>query len=244
MSSINQSTIKNRLLKALDPKAFARFASHLVLIDLPMKHVLAEVDQPTLDVCFIERGLGSMVATSSDGETVEVGHIGREGMTGEHIVMGTDMTPNRTFMQVAGAGYLMPASALMEILNSDLVPRQLFLRYVHCCALQLSHTALSNGRYNVYERLARWLLMVHDRIDGDDLPLTHEFLGIMLGVRRSGVTDQIHLLEGIHAIKPTRGNIRVLDREKLREIASGCYGVPEREYERLVGMPISANRRE
>jgi CRP-like cAMP-binding protein len=168
-----------------------------------------------MDVCFIERGLGSMVATSSDSETVEVGHIGREGMSGEHIVMGTDMTPNRTFMQVAGAGYLMPASALMDILNSDLETRLLFLRYVHCCALQLSHTALSNGRYNVYERLARWLLMVHDRIDGDDLPLTHEFLGIMLGVRRSGVTDQIHLLEGIHAIKPTRVIFDVVTRDAL-----------------------------
>jgi CRP-like cAMP-binding protein len=185
-----------------------------------------------------------MVATSSDGETVEVGHIGREGMTGEHVVMGADKTPNRTFMQVAGTGYLMPASALVEILNSDLPTRLLFLRYVHCWALQLSHTALSNGRYNVHERLARWLLMVHDRIDGDDFPLTHEFLGIMLGVRRSGVTDQIHLLEGAHAIKATRGNIKVIDREKLREIASGCYGVPEQEYERLVGLPISANRRE
>lgn len=244
MASVDQSTIKNRLLKALAPKAFARFVPHLEFTDLSIKHVLVEVDQPTMDVCFIERGLGSMVATSSDNETVEVGHIGREGMTGEHVVMGADETPNRTFMQVAGAGYLMPASALMDILNSDLTTRQLFLRYVHCCALQLSHTALSNGRYNVYERLARWLLMVHDRIDGDDLPLTHEFLGIMLGVRRSGVTDQIHLLEGVHAIKATRGNIKVLDRERLREIASGCYGVPEREYERLVGMPISANRRE
>jgi len=244
MSSVVQSTIKNRLLKALGPDAFARFAPHLELVDLPIKHVLVEADQPTMDVCFLERGLGSMVATSSDNETAEVGHIGREGMTGEHIVMGSDETPNRTFMQVEGAGYLMPASALLDILNRDGATRLLFLRYVHCCALQLSHTALANARYNVYERLARWLLMVHDRIDDDDLPLTHEFLSIMLGVRRSGVTDQIHMLEGVHAIKATRGNIRVLDREKLREIASGCYGVAEREYERLVGVPISANRRE
>jgi CRP-like cAMP-binding protein len=244
MSSINQSAVENRLLKALAPEEFNRFAPHLQMIELPIKHVLVEVDQPTTHVCFLESGLGSMVATSSDDETVEVGHIGREGMTGEHIVMTTGQTPNKTFMQVPGTGYLMPASALVNILNESVPARQLLLRYVHSCALQLSHSALANGRYSINERLARWLLMVHDRVEGDDLPLTHEFLGLMLGVRRSGVTDQIHLLEGIHAIKATRGNIRVLDREKLMESAGGCYGVPEREYERLIGMPISANRRE
>jgi CRP-like cAMP-binding protein len=104
--------------------------------------------------------------------------------------------------------------------------------------LQLAHSALANARYNMPERLARWILMCHDRLQDDDLPLTHEFLGLMLGVRRSGVTDQIHILEGIRAIKATRGNIKVVDRPKLEDIAGGSYGVPEQEYEKHIGLPI------
>ena len=97
---------------------------------------------------------------------------------------------------------------------------------------------MANARYSVHERLARWLLMSHDRLDGDDLPLTHEFLAIMLGVRRSGVTDQIHILEGIGAIKATRGNIHIISRSKLENVAGGSYGLPEQEYHRLIGRPI------
>jgi hypothetical protein len=93
------------------------------------------------------------------------------------------------------------------------------------------------------ERLARWLLMCHDRIDRVDLPLTHEFLALMLGVRRSGVTNELHILEGIHAIKATRGNVKILNREKLEEIAGGCYGLPEAEYERLIGVAIKPGAR-
>jgi CRP-like cAMP-binding protein len=240
VTSVDQASVQNRLLKAISPEAFSLFAPHLETIDLPVKHVLVEADQTTTHVCFMESGLASMVATSTEDEAVEVGHIGREGMTGEHIILMADRTPTKTFMQVAGTGYLMPAEMLSSILLSNPESLQTFLRYVHCNNLQLAHSALANARYSVYERLARWLLMVHDRTDGDDLPLTHEFLSLMLGVRRSGVTDQIHLLEGIHAIKATRANIKVLDREKLKEIADGCYGVPERAYERLIGLPMSA----
>jgi hypothetical protein len=87
------------------------------------------------------------------------------------------------------------------------------------------------------ERLARWLLMCHDRLDGDNLAVTHEFLSLMLGVRRSGVTDHLHILEGMGAIRSTRGNVRVRSREKLLDIAGGSYGIPEREYEKVLGLP-------
>jgi CRP-like cAMP-binding protein len=240
VTSIDQPSVQNRLLKSLPSAAFDLLAPHLEAIDLPIKHVLVEAEVATTNVCFMESGLASMVATTTEDEAVEIGHIGREGMTGEHIVLMTDRTPNKTFIQVAGSGYLMSAETLSNILINNPGLLKIFLRYVHSANLQMAHSALANARYSVYERLARWLLMVHDRIDGNDLPLTHEFLSLMLGVRRSGVTDQIHLLEGAHAIRATRGNIKVLDREKLKEIADGCYGVPEREYERLIGLPMSA----
>jgi CRP-like cAMP-binding protein len=234
MPAYNQSQIKNGLLKALSEERFREFTEHLESVDLPIKHVLVEVDEPTEHVCFIESGLASVVTTSQDDETIEIGHIGREGIAGCHLALMSERTPNRTFMQLAGSGHQMPASIFMKFLNDDIEVRRLFLNYVQTYELQLAQSVLANGRYSVYERLARWLLMVHDRAEGDDFSLTHEFLSIMLGVRRSGVTDQIHLLEGAHSIKATRGNIRILDRAKLEEIAGGCYGLPEREYRRLI----------
>ncbi|AIC31447.1 helix-turn-helix domain-containing protein (plasmid) [Rhizobium etli bv. mimosae str. IE4771] len=99
--------------------------------------------------------------------------------------------------------------------------------------LQLAHSALAAAKYSMHQRLARWLLMCHDRLAGD-VPVTHEFLAAMLGVRRSGITEHLHVLEGIHAIKSTRGNVRILDRRALIEVAGGCYGGPEAEYERLI----------
>ncbi|MFN7024646.1 MAG: Crp/Fnr family transcriptional regulator [Pseudorhizobium sp.] len=235
MSLADESTFRNGLLTAIRPEIFAEFLPHLELVELPIKHVLVEADQPTSHVCFIESGLGSMVALNADRQTVEIGHIGPEGMTGQHLVLLTSQTPNRTFMQVAGAGYLMPVSAFTTLLDEISEVRALFLNYVQTCELQLAHSALANARYNVNQRLARWLLMMHDRVDGHDLPVTHEFLALMLGVRRSGVTDQIHILEESQAIKATRGNVRLLDRARLEEIAGGSYGVPEREYARLIG---------
>lgn len=234
MPTIDRSVIRNSLLGALSEEHFAEFAIHLKPVDLPTKKVLVEIDKPTDHACFIESGLASVVAISPDDETLEIGHVGREGMTGSHLVLMTERTPNRTFMQLAGWGFLMPATILIEFLNRDLAVRRLFLNYVQTYELQLAQSVLANGRYSVFERLARWLLMVHDRADSNDFPLTHEFLSVMLGVRRSGVTDQIHLLEGAGAIKATRGNIRILDRAKLEEIAAGCYGSPEREYRRLI----------
>jgi CRP-like cAMP-binding protein len=140
-------------------------------------------------------------------------------------------------MQVEGSGILVPTRTIRHAVAENPEMRDFFLRYVHTTVLQLAHSALANARYNMHERLARWILMCHDRLDGNNLAVTHEFLALMLGVRRSGVTNELHVLEGLHAIRSTRGNVRVLDREKLIEIAGGCYGVPEREYEKLLGLP-------
>ena len=140
-------------------------------------------------------------------------------------------------MQGEGHGYLMPADVVRSVMDTSPQDRTLILRYLHSFTIQVSYTALANARLSIYERLSRWLLMCQDRL-GDDLGLTHQFLSIMLGVRRSGITDQLHMLEGIGAIRSTRGNVRILDRNKLEEIAGGSYGVPENEYERLIGAKI------
>jgi CRP-like cAMP-binding protein len=238
MSDFSQSTVSNLLLRALPPQAFEILKPAMQRIDLPLRHELVTPDVANDRVYFLERGLGSLVAISSDDESVEVGHIGYEGMAGTHVLLKVAKTPHRAFMQAEGNGISVPTSLFLTMVKQVPEAHDLLLRYVHCCELQLAHSALANARYNMPERLARWLLMCHDRLLSDDLPLTHEFLSIMLGVRRSGVTNEIHILEGLHAIKATRGNVKILDRRKLEDIAGGSYGIPEREYEQYIGLPI------
>jgi CRP-like cAMP-binding protein len=238
MSDLLQANTSNLLLRAISPEAYAILQPSMQRVEMPLKFDLVIPDVATDLVYFLERGLGSLVATNSDDESVEVGHIGYEGMAGTHVLLKVEETPNKAFMQVAGSGISVPAAVLLSMVEQVPSANDLLLRYVHCCELQLAHSALANARYNMPERLARWLLMCHDRLQDDDLHLTHEFLSLMLGVRRSGVTNEIHVLEGLHAIQATRGNIRIVDRQKLEDIASGSYGVPEQEYERRVGFPI------
>ena len=238
MSDFLQENAKNLLLRALPPEAYALLQPSMERVELPLKFDLVIPDAATDLVYFLERGLGSLVATNSDDESVEVGHIGYEGMTGSHVLLKVEETPSKAFMQVEGSGISVPTSVLLSMVEQVPMANDLLLRYVHCCELQLAHSALANGRYNMHERLARWLLMCHDRLRDDDLHLTHEFLSLMLGVRRSGVTNEIHILESAHAIKATRGNIRIVDRPKLEEMAGGSYGIPEQEYQRYVGLPI------
>jgi CRP-like cAMP-binding protein len=150
------------------------------------------------------------------------------------VVLGDDRSPHETMVQVSGEAMRLPAADLRHAMDASPTLRNLLLRYSQAFMIQTSHTALANGRAKLEERLARWLLMAHDRIDGDELPLVHEFLAVMLGVRRAGVTVALHILEGQALIGARRGKIIVLDRQGLEEAANGIYGVPEREYERLM----------
>jgi CRP-like cAMP-binding protein len=238
MSDFLQSTVTNLLLRALPAEAFEILVPAMQQVKLPLKFELVTPAVSNEFVYFLESGLGSVVATSSDDEIVEVGHIGYEGMSGAHLLLKVQKTPNRTFMQAEGQGISVPTSVFLKMAEQVPTANDLLLRYVHCSELQLAHSALANARYSLPQRLARWLLMCHDRLLTDDLPLTHEFLSIMLGVRRSGVTNEIHILEGSHAIKATRGNVRIVNRQKLEEMAGGSYGIPETEYEQYIGFRI------
>jgi CRP-like cAMP-binding protein len=238
--TISQSAVRNLLLKAMSREDYARLKPDLEPVNLKVRDVLVEANAPITHVYFMETGLASVVAISLDNERIEVGHIGREGMTGEPIPLGVTSSPNQTFIQVAGSGLRIEAGNLTAALDASPSLKALLLRWVQASMIQTAQTALANGRFTIQERLARWLLMCHDRMDGDDLPLTHEFLSLMLGVRRSGVTEALHVLEGVQIVKVGRGHIRLLDRERLEEIAGGCYGVAEAEYAKLIGIVPSA----
>ncbi len=234
--TLSTSTIHNRLLKAMSRDDLARLEPHLEPVVLKVKDVLVVPNQPIQHVYFVEEGLASVVAISAD-DRIEVAHVGREGLTGDPVLLGVEQTPNETFIQVAGSALRIGVDDLRAALDTSPALKALLLRWVHVSMIQTAQSALANGRYTIQERLARWLLMCLDRMDRDDLPLTHEFLSLMLGVRRSGVTEALHVLEGVEIVKAGRGTIRVLNRERLEEIAGGCYGLPEAEYNKLIGKP-------
>ncbi|MGF9761894.1 Crp/Fnr family transcriptional regulator [Microvirga sp. 0TCS3.31] len=227
-------SIANRLLASLSAEDFARLQPHLEPISLDTRRVLIEPNTPIAHVYFPETGMSSVTNNSSGGK-IEVGVIGREGMVGLPIVLGIDQTPYEHFMQIGGHGWRIAAQDLEQAMaRSSSLHRQL-LRYAQASHVQVSETAFANANSDVEARLARWLLMCHDRVEGDDIPLTHEFIAMMLGVRRPGVTVALHVLEGMQVIHAKRGLITVLNREKLEELADEAYGLSETEYTRLMG---------
>ena len=183
-------------------------------------------NKPIKHSYFIERGLASIVAGNSH-KRLEVGLIGSEGMTGLPIVLGNDRSPHENFIQVAGEGSRIPADKLREAMRQSRSLEKAFLRFAHSFMNQTANTAFSNGTATLEERLARWLLMANDRLDGDEIPLTHEFLSLMLGVRRAGVTVALNYLEHRGIIRLSRGQIVITDRKGLKASANGTYHEPE-----------------
>jgi len=230
-----QSSVRNRLLAAMSTNDFGLLQADLEGVPLALRDVLVEPNKSIKYVYFIETGLASILAENSVHENLEIAHVGCEGMTGSSLINGVDRTPNRTFIQVAGSAFRLRAGDLTQAIEDSPSLRALLQRFMQTAHIQVAHSALANGRYTIHERLARWLLMCHDRIDGDNLPLTHEFVSLMLGVRRAGVTEALHVLEGRGMINVSRGGIVVRDRTQLEENAKGSYGVPEAEYARLIG---------
>lgn len=229
---------RNRILARLSRGDFALLESHLQAVDLPVRKQLESPNKRIDQVYFIEAGFASVVAHGSGragGQGIEVGLIGREGMTGLAVIMGTDRSPNETFMQGVGAAQRIAADKLRQGMEQSGTLHRSLLQYGHTFVIQAMHTAMANGRGRIQERLARWLLMAGDRIDGDELPLTHEFLATMLGVRRPGVTVALSRLEEDGLIQAHRGMIYILDRKGLELNSKGAYGAPEAEFRRLFG---------
>jgi len=225
----------NRLLNQMSDADFAMIEPDFEYRALKRGDIIAQPNEPIYDVWFPTSGIASQIAITQENRKLEIGIFGREGFCPTCPALGVDRSPHEIIIQVEGEGARISAKILSAAIERSASLRALLLRYIQAAIVQIGFTALSNGDGVISERLARWLLMCHDRIDGDDLHLTHDFLSVMLGVRRSGVTDAIHRLEGVNIIRATRGNIRILDRERLEETAGESYGVPETEYKRLIG---------
>ena len=164
-----------------------------------------------------------------------MGISGRDGLVGVPVILDADRTPHRIFMQVAGHGYYVSAENLDTLLDAYTGIRRILLRYVQTYSTQTAYSAMTNAMHSIEQRLARWLLMSHDRLDNDEIVLTHDFLALMIGVRRPSVTIALHTLEGLGLIKATRGSILIRERAGLEDFAGTAYGTPEAEYRRLIG---------
>lgn len=237
LTGIDQQSVGNRLLRSLPASDFALLAPRLEPVTLNLRETLAEPDQPIPFAYFPQNGITSILMGPERTTGVEIGIVGREGLIGTPLLLGADQTPHYVFVQLAGASWRIRSDDLRAALDDSPSLHRNLLRYVQALMIQLASTAHSNADYSIEERLARWLLMCHDRVEGDDIALTHEFLALMLSVRRAGVTVATHVLEGEKMIAAKRGLITILDRGALMEIAGNSYGIAEAEYERLVGAP-------
>jgi CRP-like cAMP-binding protein len=240
----SQEMLRNRLLQTLSAEDYALLRPHLVATTLRKSMILDEPDQPIEKVYFPDSGLGSIVAHSREGHESEVGMFGNDGMSGTGLLLAVDRTPHRVTIQADGMGHRISAEELRRACQRSVSLRDRLLQYVYVLSVQSSHTALSNATHSIEERLARWLLMSHDRTEGDEIALTHEFLSLMLAVRRPSVTTTLHVLEGLQLIRARRGVVVIRNRMGLEELASDAYGIPEDEYERVIGRlrhPLSSS---
>ena len=235
MAASDKSLIGNRLLAALTPEDRAFLDPMLTRVPLRLKTVLIHSGRPIQRVTFPESGIVSAIALTDEGR-IEIGMVGREGMVGVPIILGSDQTPHTHLVQGAGEALQINAQDLrMALRERPSIFRPLGL-YVQAMLVQIAQTAYANIAFTIEGRLARWLLMTQDRTGSPDLHMTHEFLSAMLGSHRPGVTIATHVLEGTGSILNKRGQITVINRDKLLELAGDSYQVTEDEYDRLMAL--------
>ena len=230
-----QSSVRNRLLSLMAAEDFDRLAPHLEFVQLPKGRVLSEPDAPIQHAHLLDSGLGSIVSVSPEGLEVKAGVFGRDGMTPTALLMGAETTSPRILIQIEDDAWRIARAPLMDAFDASPGLRRLLLRYAHTLVVQIGFTALSNAVHPIDERLARWILMCDDRSDGHELRLTHEFMSIMLAVRRPSVTTSLHVLEGNGFIRAERGRIIVRDRAALEHFAGDAYGKAEAVYREMLG---------
>jgi CRP-like cAMP-binding protein len=225
---------ENTLLGALPKSDLDLLRSKLELKDFIMGEVLQEPNKQVDYAYFPLSGICSVIAENLEGVQAETGLIGREGFVGVPIVLFAGSSPSQVMVQAEGRALRLSRTKLLSAIGKSPSLQATLLRFAHTFNVQVSQTAVANGHYTINQRLARWLLMCQDRADSHEFPMTHKFLSIMLGVRRAGITDSLNSLEGKKAIRALRSRIVVLNRAVLEEIARAAYGIPEREYRRLI----------
>jgi CRP-like cAMP-binding protein len=234
MPLTSSNNTQNSLLDALSAEAFGHILPCLEPVPLPVRLVLHGAGEVIEFVYFPQSGMVSVVAATGDAALVEVGIIGREGFVGIPALLESDAAPHQVFMQVAGSGYRMTATAMRSEMERSPAFRRLLLRYAQSFLTQVAQLAACNARHPLDARLARWLLMAGDRLGPGEMPLTQEFLAMMLGVQRPGVNIAARMLQKGGSIRYTHGRIEVVDPAALEAASCECRRVIKRELDRLL----------
>ena len=225
----------NRLLGLLSPRDYSRLRPHLHRVTLEYRQSLYRAHKPIEFVYFIETGVGSLVNTMANGQAAEVGTIGNEGLVGLPLVFGDDRTPTSVYVQVPGVGLRMKAELFQKEMARSASVRTVMLHYGHAFFNQVAQSAACNHFHSLEQRCCRWMLMTHDRMQSERFLLTQEFLAMMLGVQRTGVTAAAGTLQRAGLIHYRRGNVTIIDRRGLIRRSCECYDVSKKEFDRLLG---------
>jgi CRP-like cAMP-binding protein len=235
MSNDPAERVRNRLLRRLPPPGYQRLLPHFKTLSFESGDVLYEAHSQIEFVYFPQNCVLSAVTMMEDGSGIEVGTIGNEGAGGLAAFIGPSISPHRVLVQVPGDGLRIEAAILAREAKYNPALFDLLLRHFHAFLSQMSQSVACNGLHPLIKRCCRWLLMTHDRVERDELPLTHEFLSFMLGVRRPGVTETLQTLQGKGLIANSRGTVTIIDRAGLEAMTCECYRIVAKEYERLLG---------
>ncbi len=226
---------QSRLLRALPLDEYARLLPRLAPARLRLRNVVVAPGEPIEDVYFPRTGVISIIADLQEGGAVEINTVGPEGFVGLALLLGAESTPYRGIVQVEGDAWRMRGDAFRELVEERPAVRRVLLRYVQYSLDLASQSVACNRLHTLDERCARWLLMVHDRVDGDAFEITHEFLAQMLGVRRAGVSVAMGALQGEGIVRYARGHVTVLDRARLEASSCACYAITGASFDRLFG---------
>jgi CRP-like cAMP-binding protein len=215
---------------------------HLKRITLAYRQSLYRPHRPVEYVYFFEAGVGSLVNTMANGDAAEVGTVGNEGVVGLPLLLGDSRAPTGVYVQVPGTGHRIKAATFARELGRSASMRAVMLRYAHAFFNQVAQSAACNQFHSLEQRCSRWLLMTHDRMQSDEFLLTQEFLAMMLGVQRTGVSFAAGVLQRAGLITYTRGKVRIIDRAALQRRACECYAISKREFDRLLGEKPASRR--
>jgi CRP-like cAMP-binding protein len=232
----------NRLLSLLSHDDYERLRPHLSQVVLEYRKSLYESERPIEHVYFPIDGVASLVITTAEGANTEVGTIGNEGMVGLPVCLGDNDAPSSVYVQVPGSALMMDAAIFRGELDRSPSMKSAMLRYAHAFFNQVAQSAACAHLHRVEQRCCRWLLMTRDRMPSDEFLLTQEFLGMMLGVRRTTVTEVMGHLQKAGLIRYRRGHVTILNPQGLRQRACECYEISKLEFDRLLGETPHAPR--
>lgn len=230
MSGTLQTLTENRLLAALPREEYERLAPHLEEISLTLRQILFRPEEEIAYAYFPTNSIVSLLTDLSDGSGMEVGLVGREGLVGISAILGGSETKVAT-VQAEGNAFKIRVDALREEFGRGGALQSGLLRYTHALMTQISQSVVCNARHPLPGRLARWLLMYHDRLERDEFELTHEFMAHMLGVRRAGVSEVANELQKMGFISYRHGYVRIIDRKGMEQFTCECYPVVKEKYD-------------